>query len=596
MNRKSLFFWFLVFLGSVACSDRDGGNRISEQAYLEIRGWNILSDNEENAHKVIDAAHEYQINHLQLSHHIVHDLRDVKHENKQILCNKLIHYAHKKGIAEVTVWDHALYPLAYYPDEFKTGPSGTLDLDSKGFWEWLKEDYREMLDRIPGVNGIILTFIETGARVENQYSEQMKTPAEKLAKVIDEIAEVVINERGLALYARTFIYTREELTSIVNCIEKIRNEEVILMVKEVPHDFFLTHPMQSYINQLKRPVLIEFDAGHEYNGQGIIANTFVKKTAERWRSYQQEPNVIGYVARTDRYGNTKIIDRPSEILLYTLHVQNQDPDISYEQIYNDFITLKYGKEALGHIKPAFKNAFEIVTSTIYTLGLCMANHSALSCDYQSIYNRFVSGRWMQEPVIHIEHGVNKKFHYYMDVVNHLAPKHLKEPGARLFREDPFVGDSSWVKAEELMNNEYLGYIITEKNYGIKLAEEALQYIEKAEPFVTESQFQDLYQTFLRTVVKARLSRGAAKAYFSYRIWSANPAERNQQLLDIFWNGIDEMTEMIEIVKFEFSESPHGEWTWTKDLGTVDNYISLMTVEAWEDYGNVVIRDRKIITE
>ncbi|MBE0674923.1 MAG: hypothetical protein IH591_09710, partial [Bacteroidales bacterium] len=555
----------LILIVCTACKFQHTIAPPEEDNFNKIRGWSILSDNEENALRVIEAANDYMINHLQLSHDIVWDLKDIKNEQKRGLVNKLINYAHDKGIPEVTVWDHALYSLDYYPDEFKTGPEGTINLDNEEFWEWLKEDYRIMLDLIPRVNGIILTFIETGARVEEQYSAHLLTPADKLAKVIDEIAEVVVNERKLKLYARTFIYTREERNNILNCIDKIKNEDVILMVKEVPHDFFLTHPVQLYVSRLKRPVLIEFDAGHEYSGQGIIANTFVEKTAERWRFYQHEPNVTGYVARTDRYGTTSIIDRPSEILLYVLYIMNMEPKISCEQIYNDFITLKYGKGALPHIKHAFENAYEIVTSSIYTLGLCMANHSTLSCDYQSIYNRFVSGRWMENPVVRIEHAVNKEFHYYKDVVNHLAPKHLKEPGARLFIEDPFIYDSSWVNPEELMNKEYLGYIVSEKDYGVRLSVEALQSIEKAEPFVTRSEFQDLYQTFYRTLVKARLSRGTAKAYFSYRIMSAYPSVNDSQLLDIFWEGIHEMNEMAEIIKHQFTDSPQGEWTWINEL-------------------------------
>ena len=121
----------------------------------KISGWNILSDNEENAREVIDAASEYGINHLQISHHIVHYLREIKQDEKRELCNKLIDYAHEKGISEVVVWDHALYSLDYYPDKFRTGPDSTIDFDNQEFWEWLKNDYRLMLDLIPNVDGII---------------------------------------------------------------------------------------------------------------------------------------------------------------------------------------------------------------------------------------------------------------------------------------------------------------------------------------------------------------------------------------------------------------------------------------------------------
>jgi hypothetical protein len=591
MILKRFFGFFLVVTTVTSCGDRTSGND-NTASYNQIRGWTILSDNEQNAFAVIDAAGQYKINHLQLSHEIVHDLREVKEERKRTLCNTLINRAHQKGIEEVVVWDHALYPLDYYPDKFKTGPGGTLDLDNREFWEWFRNDYREMLDLIPSVDGIVLTFIETGARAENQYSKHLKSAADKLAKVVDEVAEVVVNERNLKLYARTFIYTRAELSNILSCIDKVTNDKVMLMVKEVPHDFFLTHPVQFYISQLKRPVLIEFDAGHEYNGQGIIANTFVEKIAERWRYYQGFPNVVGYVARTDRYGTTKIIDRPSEILLYALYALDENPGIKDDQIYDDFITREYGAAALPYLKSAFSKSYDLVTSSLYTLGLCMANHSKLSCDYQSTYNRFVSGRWMDNPVITVSHGVNKKFHYYKDIVDHLAPKHLKEPGARLFKEDPFVGDSAWVHLDERMNREYLGYIISEKDYGVNLAEAALRDIEGAKPFVASNRYDDLNETFYRTWVKARLSRSAAEAYFAYRVWCADPTTRDQELLDIFWRGIDEMQEMAAIVRDQFADSPQGQWSWTDDLKTVASYTNRMTRSGWEEYGGVIIEKRK----
>lgn len=583
---------YCCFLALVLSCSRQQ-QKEEDKTFNQVNGWNILSDNEQNAFDVIHAAAEYKINHLQLSHHIVHDLREVKDQAKRSFTNSLINYAHENDIEEVVLWDHALYPLDYYPDEFKTGPDSTLNLDNAAFWEWFRNDYREMLNLVPDVDGIILTFIETGARAENQYATTLPTAADKLAKVIDEVAAVVINERGLKLYARTFIYTRTELSNILQCIDKVRNDKIILMVKEVPHDFFLTHPTQYYIDQLKRPVLIEFDAGHEYSGQGIIANTFVEKTAERWRYYQKFPHVIGYVARTDRYGTTKIIDRPSEILLYALYALNQDSEVTDDRIYDDFIKKEYGEKALPFIKSAFVKSYDIITSSLYTLGLCMANHSKLSCDYQSIYNRYVSGRWMVNPVVRIEHAVNREFHYYKDIVDHLAPKHLKEPGSRLFREDPFVQDSAWVHPDERINQHYLDYIIKEKDFGVELAERALQDIAGVKDLVSPDQFRDLYDTFYRTLIKAKLSRGAAKAYFSYRLWCSDAESRNQSLLAIFWSGIHEMEMNAMVVKDELSESPTGQWSWVDDLKTVDEYISKMTREGWEEYGGIIITEQNL---
>ena len=43
-----------------------------------VRGWIILSDNMDRAIRTIKTAKEYNINQLQLSHEIIHDLKAIK--------------------------------------------------------------------------------------------------------------------------------------------------------------------------------------------------------------------------------------------------------------------------------------------------------------------------------------------------------------------------------------------------------------------------------------------------------------------------------------------------------------------------------------
>ena len=99
----------------------------------QIQGWTILSENRDKALKVIRASKEYRINHLQLSHKIVHKLKHLRRDKNRTLTNALIDSAHAAGIDEVVLWDHALYWLGYYPDKFKTGPDSTLNLDNQEF-------------------------------------------------------------------------------------------------------------------------------------------------------------------------------------------------------------------------------------------------------------------------------------------------------------------------------------------------------------------------------------------------------------------------------------------------------------------------------
>lgn len=80
-----------------------------------VRGWTILSDSDAGADEVIASAGKYQVNHLQLSHEVVHDLREVRDPRRQAQVNRLTALAHGNGVEEVAAWDHALYGLTYTP-------------------------------------------------------------------------------------------------------------------------------------------------------------------------------------------------------------------------------------------------------------------------------------------------------------------------------------------------------------------------------------------------------------------------------------------------------------------------------------------------
>src|SRR5690606_33088194 len=87
-----------------------------------VRGWTLLSDNLAQGKVAIARAKDYRINHLQLSHQIIHDLRHVLDKRRRELANQLTNYAHQQGIQEVVLWDRALYDLNYYPKAFRSAP------------------------------------------------------------------------------------------------------------------------------------------------------------------------------------------------------------------------------------------------------------------------------------------------------------------------------------------------------------------------------------------------------------------------------------------------------------------------------------------
>ena len=562
-------------------------------ADIAVRGWTILTDRPEEINKAINSAKQYGINHLQLSHTIIMDLREVKNPAKQEQINLLINKAHNANIKEVNVWDHALYNLDYYPTNFKTGPDSSIDLDNPEFWIWFKQDYRNMMALIPNVDGLVLTFIETGARAELQYSQKLKDKGEKIAAVVDAVAMVVCEELGKKLYIRTFAYNDSEYRAIIGCISHIKSSKIILMMKETPHDFFLTHPNDKFAGTIDRPTIIEFDTGNEFNGQGVIANTWPQYVLNRWRDFRSRKNIIGYVARTDRFGNTSVINRPSEILLYALKRYTEDTTVTDEMIYDEFISSTYGKQASLWLKPAFKSAFDIVTSSLYTLGTNTANHSSLDFDpYPSSYSRHVSGKWMDPPVVFVKHDVNRNFHYWKDIVQHIAPARFKMPGKQLQDDAPYVFKKKWVTADEQMNEKFLGYMLTEKKYGVKTATMALANVEKARPYMDAGKYNDVYNTFYRTLITARLYEAVTKAYFGYRIYARNKSFRTKTLINIIRQGLTDIRVIAREMEKYNQSYPIGQWDWKNDRKFALVYYQKIAVDGWPEYGGVVFDEKR----
>lgn len=548
----------------------------------QVRGWTILSNSEPDAMAVIAAAKSYNVNHLELSHDLVHDLREIRDQKRRAVVNRLVDAAHASGIRQVLLWDHALYDLNYYPAELRSGPGGTIDLDNPKFWEWFKADYRSLLDLSPRADGVVLTFIETGARVERQHSVTLPTPQDKLAAVVNAVADVVIGERKLTLYTRTFSYTHEEYRNIAGAIAKFQRPEVRLAMKEVPHDFFLTHPNDFFAGTIARPTLIEFDTGAEYNGQGLIANTWPEHVLERAKELLRRPHVTGYVARTDRYGLTRIVGRPSEINLLALKRVLENPEVTPDQVYDEFITARYGHAALPPVKAAFKNAFDIVTSALYTLGTNTANHSKLDYDpYASSYSRSVSGKWISPPFVHVRHGVNRTFHYWTDVVNHLAPAWGKVLKGTPLTETPEVIDRGWLTPGDHIDETWFGYIGTEKAHGVRLAEESVAAIERAKPHLTDAQYHDLHHYFTRTLLTAKLHRAVATAYFGFRVYARGETFRTAELMSAVRFALKEIPDFAEQIR-EYPAKPAtgGQWNWVEDADEAMRYYDWITKSGW----------------
>ncbi len=556
------------------------------------QGWNILSSHKENGLKTLDKAAEYGVNHIELSHYqLCHDLKDLRNAKSREATNFLVDAAHERGIEDVYVWDHAFYGLDYYPDSFKVEAQGNqdfthhttkfegglqqqLNLDDPEFWKWVYNDYDFLLALSPNLDGIVLTFIETGSYVIYQHSDKLKTKGQKLAALVDSLGNYFIDEKDMKLTIRTFIYNQFEKDVILEALQLIKRKDLTVMIKMVPHDWFLTYPYQDYVSEIPFPVVIEYDAGMEYAGENIIANSFPHYFADAFKHYAQYENVVGYCARADRFEETTAVGTPGELNLYVLSELAKNKAADTDSLTRAFIAKNYGEETVQYLQPAFDSAFSIIMASMYTLGTHTANHSRLNFHRKNIYQSHTTGEWYapDDQMRWVGHGVNRHFHNYKDVINTLAPASYKTDTAGLKKDIAWVLDSAWLSPTEEMTRGFLDYIITEKSYAVDLAEDALAKVEKALPMVKDTTLGNrLHHTFKRTVLFAKERRAAAIAFYGYRLWEKGKEYQTEELKQLVIDSFQEADSSIAEMENYPVHVPLGQWRWHRDREAFEIY-------------------------
>ncbi len=591
-----------IFLAS--CQDPVRTSSGSKEKYT-YRGWNILSNHRENGLKTLDAAAKNRVNHIELSHYqLCHDLKDLKDEQKRKDVNFFIDEAHKRGIKDVYVWDHAFYRMDYYPDRFKVqsskpqdlthhtkhfegGVEQQLNLDDPHFWEWVYNDYDTLLSYTPDLDGVVLTFIETGSYVLYQHSEKLKSGGEKLAALVDSLGGYFIDKKGLKLTIRTFIYNQFEKKSILEALNRIQRKDITVMIKMVPHDWFMTYPYQDYVEDIPFPVVIEYDCGMEYAGENIILNTFPRYFAEAFKYYNKFENVVGFCARADRFEETTAVGTPGELNLYLLSRLADNPEESHQDIMHDYIVNAYGEHAAKYLGPVFSSSWDMIMASMYTMGTHTADHSRLNFHRNTIYQTHTTGEWYpkDQQMWEIRHGVNKQLHNYQDIINKLAFPEYKTDTIGLRKDIGWVLDAGWLEPGEKMDEEFLNDIITEKTYAVQLAEEALVAFEKAKPLITNQEAADnLYHILNRTLIFTRERRSVAQAVYGYRLWSRGEEYQSGELQKVIWDGLNEGAEMLELIDQYPVHTPLGQWRWHRDRESFDLYYRSIADTGWQEFG------------
>ena len=334
-----------------------------------IIGWQLHAYDVPHIRRVVEAAPDYGVNHLQLSHDIVMYLKHVTGDAlRPRLFNEIIDMAHRRGI-EVFLWAHV---ISHVPDEFVV--DSRANLDHPGLWEHEAGEWSTLLRLVPDVDGMILSFGDCchyHMYNDNQVVSQMPKD-QRLLRYI-KMARDALASRGKALYVRDWAGGSWTVRAIHQA-----PPDVAVMTKTDIGDWYQTDPHNPHIGAFpERRQLIEFDLSGEYMGRWTpwCAPEYIRY---RWR-HAQERGAIGAVGRIDVYdlghhlycnpfgsvpseaGPNYALDTPNEINVFAFTRIVTDPNADTDGIWQDWAEGRYGPAAAPQVVSVLKRSVELAT-------------------------------------------------------------------------------------------------------------------------------------------------------------------------------------------------------------------------------------------
>ncbi len=231
-----------------------------------LRGWILLDPDVPHLRHVLSRCREFDINHLQISHGIVHTASDVLTERwRAERVNLISALAHEQGI-ETFLWTHELDRI---PQQFMI--DSRVDMRGPHLWEYLEQRYRNIFAAAE-FDGLVLTFQETQASVYHDHSVASDEPQPARVTRLINFMHDLCRRSGKKLFARTFCYNQQEMNWILDGVEKA-HPDVTIMTKCQPADWNPYYPHNRLIEHFSRTgrgFIVELDLGEEYHGQNAL--------------------------------------------------------------------------------------------------------------------------------------------------------------------------------------------------------------------------------------------------------------------------------------------------------------------------------------
>lgn len=445
-------------------------SEVSSGIPLDIRGWQFHHRDADYLARAIPAAAAQGINHIQLSHNIVHFIDQILDDAD---CLRVVRHAARlcrdHGL-RVYAWTHELNHL---PDPLRRG--GKVHLDDPALRDYLAEKYARAFEQVPELDGLILTCNETPVPVFKDDGVDAARPATWRITQIVNLLHAICAGHGKELFARTFVYQPEELAWMMAGIAAT-HPEVRVMTKCVPFDWHPFFPHNPALGQFPgRIQIVEMDPAAEYYGQSLIPFNQVEDMKSRL-DHGMAAGCRGAVIRVDRKANP-ILGTLNEANTHAFSRFAQDPAATPDLVWREWTDREFGPAAAPAIERALRRTFAIVTKMYLTLGhFVLDQHSAIPS---------------------------------RDYADALIPLHsiAKWDPAWQARYEAFVNP----------NRAFHARAVAEKDEAVALARQSLADVESIRGLLTEAQFRRLHPPLEKLHRCTRLWRDLADAYLAYRV-------------------------------------------------------------------------------
>lgn len=352
------------------------------------------------------------------------------------------------------------------------------------------------------------------------YSSQpYMSSADMLAQVITAYAKGA-QKAGKEFSMLTFSHYPWQEDLLIEALERIDSSvPLILDHKCQPGDWDLHRPVNNILEHVsQRKGYMLFDGAGEYWGQCRIPFCLPEDIQFRLQHALNYNTNITDIGMRVMWQFDNLFDNYNEINFYALSRFAKDPWVPVEQVWKDWATERFGKEAAPALVTAFMRTHDIGARIFYVLGCWASNHSVLPSLAYILAHTLNFGRALYEwkPMDYVHEGIYREF--------------SSRP-----RE---------ITAQR---------VIKEKREALEMAQQSLQEVQAVAPLLPQEEAQRLLYQFKLLRDYCRIVQDHHEAFIRYWIEKKNPGEAAPDNRDKLMHALDNLRAHAAFVQAKYED-------------------------------------------